>query len=327
MRLRVDHGSLVVQNGFTHYPQERGQWRFFPGEWRLPSRIVLLDVDGAISFDALGWLSAQHIPLVQIDWRGEVLHVTGGTGHVFDREAIKSQLMAQKDGRGFKFAQRLITEKIANSIDTLRQSFPNGPATEMVVGKLAYTLGEMKRRPPRMLSDLLGIEGRAGLAYFAGWQFYPLRWRGIGRHPIPEDWKRIGKRLSRVSGRNHRNRHATHPVNAMLNYAYAMLESRVRMQVLASGLDPTIGYLHGSYRGKEALVLDLMEPLRPVVDRGLLALVRQHVFEPGDFTLTNEGVCRLNPQLTRAVAQQCSVDTYRGPTFLPRRPISPKRVR
>ncbi|MGH6877539.1 MAG: hypothetical protein ACREHV_09210, partial [Rhizomicrobium sp.] len=55
--LRIDHCSLLVRNGFTHYPQEREEWRFFSGDWRLPSRIVLLDVDGGISFDALAWLA------------------------------------------------------------------------------------------------------------------------------------------------------------------------------------------------------------------------------------------------------------------------------
>jgi CRISPR-associated protein Cas1 len=33
-----------------------------------------------------------------------------------------------------------------------------------------------------------------------------------------------------VSGRN---RHATHPVNAMLNYAYAVLESQVRIATVS----------------------------------------------------------------------------------------------
>jgi CRISPR-associated protein Cas1 len=44
-----------------------------------------------------------------------------------------------------------------------------------------------------------------------------------------------------VSGRN---RHATHPVNAMLNYAYAVLESQVRISAASQRLDPTIGYLY-----------------------------------------------------------------------------------
>ena len=29
MRLRVDNGALLVQNGFTHYPQRREEFRFF----------------------------------------------------------------------------------------------------------------------------------------------------------------------------------------------------------------------------------------------------------------------------------------------------------
>jgi CRISP-associated protein Cas1 len=60
-----------------------------------------------------------------------------------------------------------------------------------------------------------------------------------------------------------RNRHATHPLNAMLNYAYAVLESQVRIATVAQGLDPTIGYLHTSRHSRVALVYDLMEPLRP----------------------------------------------------------------
>jgi CRISPR-associated protein Cas1 len=43
---------------------------------------------------------------------------------------------------------------------------------------------------------------------------------------------------------NLRHNGATHPVNAMLNYAYAVLESQVRIATVAQGLDPTIGYLH-----------------------------------------------------------------------------------
>jgi CRISPR-associated protein Cas1 len=67
-----------------------------------------------------------------------------------------------------------------------------------------------------------------------------------------------------------RNRHATHPVNAMLIYAYTVLESQVRIAAVAQGLDPTIGYLHTSRRGRVALAYDLMEPLRPRVDRLVL---------------------------------------------------------
>jgi len=94
----------------------------------------------------------------------------------------------------------------------------------------------------------------------------------------------------------------THLVNAMLNYAYAVLESQVRIATVSQGLDPTISYLHVCRPGRVALVYDLMEPLRPRVDRLVLGFVGPHTFYSSDFTLNTNGVCRLHPQLARQVA-------------------------
>jgi CRISPR-associated protein Cas1 len=97
------------------------------------------------------------------------------------------------------------------------------------------------------------------------------------------------------------NRHASHPVNAMLNYAYAVLESHVRTEIIAQGYDPTIGYLHTHQKDRAALVFDLMEPLRPVVDRAVLEFAQVQMFQRTDFTIRNDGVCRLNPDMVRHV--------------------------
>jgi CRISP-associated protein Cas1 len=43
-----------------------------------------------------------------------------------------------------------------------------------------------------------------------------------------------------------RNNNASHPVNAILNYAYAILESQVRIQIVTGGYDPTIGLLRAT---------------------------------------------------------------------------------
>jgi CRISPR-associated protein Cas1 len=106
-----------------------------------------------------------------------------------------------------------------------------------------------------------------------------------------------------------RSRHATHPVNALLNYAYAVLESQVRIATVAQGLDPTIGYLHTCRPGRMALVYDLMEPLRPLVDRLVLGFVLSHTFLPSDFALVVNGVCRLHPQLGKQVTRLTVGDT------------------
>jgi CRISP-associated protein Cas1 len=54
-------------------------------------------------------------------------------------------------------------------------------------------------------------------------------------------------------------------------------------------------------------VYDLMEPLRPLVDRKLLDFVQRQKFAAGDFTLLSNGVCRLNPQLAQNVVLEIDV--------------------
>jgi CRISP-associated protein Cas1 len=109
-----------------------------------------------------------------------------------------------------------------------------------------------------------------------------------------------------VSGRN---RHATRPVNAILNYAYAVLKSQVRIATVSQGLDPTIGYLHACRPGRVALAYDLMEPVRPLVDRLVLDFAHSRTFSPTDFILDANGVCRLHPQLAKRATQHAIGDT------------------
>jgi len=97
------------------------------------------------------------------------------------------------------------------------------------------------------------------------------------------------------------NRHATHPVNAVLNYTYAVLASQVRIATVAQGLDQTISYLHACRPGRAALVYDLMEPLRPRVDRLVLDFLRSHTFSPRDFVLT-AGWCLPSPSAARTTS-------------------------
>ena len=298
VRSCIHQGSLVVQNGFTHYPQERQELRLFPGDQRLPSRIVALDSDGSISLDVIKWLSQQQIPLVLLNWQGEVVSVVGAAA-AYDPELREAQLAAQKSGLGLRISTQLIRDKINYSQVTLR-TLPSFLGQDLAVRKLEAILEELELAPPESTEALRLIEARAALAYFTCWQLLPLQWKGTGRRPIPPEWHNVGVRQSLLGGNN---RHATHPVNAMLNYAYAVLESQVRIATVAQGLDPTIGYLHACRPKRVALVYDLMEPLRPHVDRLVLDFVRSHTFYPNDFVLKANGVCRLHPQVSRHVTR------------------------
>src|SRR3954452_1927512 len=44
--LRVEGGTLLIKNGFTHYPQQRDEYRYFQGDLDRPARIIVLDGSG-----------------------------------------------------------------------------------------------------------------------------------------------------------------------------------------------------------------------------------------------------------------------------------------
>ena len=167
--------------------------------------------------------------------------------------------------------------------------------------KNAYsTLARFDENPPASVTELRTLEANAAAAYFRAWRGIPIKWRGTSRRPIPEAWKAIQQRTSsfQLAG----NRNAAHPVNAILNYAYAVLQSQILITTVAEGYDPTIGIMHEARDGSSAFIFDLMEPKRPKVDRIVLEFIKGHVFDPADYIIRTDGVCRLNPEMARYVA-------------------------
>jgi CRISP-associated protein Cas1 len=300
MYLCVHHGALVVRNGFTHYPQQAEEYRFFRGDRTLPSRIILIDGSGTLSFDVLSWLSEQNVPLIRINWRGEFQAVLSATGYAADERKVAQQLEWKRNRGDIEFSKRLIDQKIANSIQTLKQSLRGKAWLEFSIAQLLGAREKLHSKNHKSVNSIRGIEGEAAIAYFNAWQGLPIQWRGTGRRPIPPAWHSVGIRSSYARKRIE-NRNASHPVNAMLNYAYAILQSQVQIDIISAGYDPTIGFLHAHGPERPAFVFDLMEPLRPIADRKILAFVQSHTFHPADFTIRADGVCRLNPEMARRV--------------------------
>jgi CRISPR-associated protein Cas1 len=65
---------------------------------------------------------------------------------------------------------------------------------------------------------------------------------------------------------------AGEPLNAMLNYGYAVLRAAVARALVSSGLNPALGIHHANRSNAFCLADDLMEPLRPLVDSRVLRL-------------------------------------------------------
>lgn len=300
--LRIQNSSLVIRDGFTHYPQEQASHRFFRGDLSLPPRIVLIDGSGTLSFDVLTWLSEQGVALIRIDWSGNVASVLSGQGYGADRDKVHWQIDTRADNRRrMALSVDLIRRKIANSIDTLETVLPGSAGRDRSCAGLRNELEILTNNPPSDIQLLRGIEGRASATYFSAWQGVPLQWRATVRHPIPDAWAVIGTR-SAIRAGNSKNRRASHPLNAMLNYAYAILQSQLQIELLSEGYDPAIGIMHHGFQGSPAFVFDLMERSRPIVDAAILRFVLATSLSGADFTLRSDGVCRVGAQLARRVA-------------------------
>jgi CRISP-associated protein Cas1 len=299
--LRIEAGTLLIHNGFTHYPQKQKTYRFFKGDADLPPRIIMLDGSGSITLDVLAWLNEQKVPLVKIDWTGKVVTVVSGDSFAANRERVAWQTETRSDRRKrMEFCNALIARKIEGCIQTLEESLRHSHAWDRAMKRAKDDLARLANKPPETVNELRLLEARSAVAYFRAWYATSLLWRTSTRHPIPDEWRTVGPRFTRVYATGSRN--ASHPVNAILNYAYAVLQSQVQIRLVAEGYDPMLGIMHSDRDDAAAFVFDLMEPERPKVDRAVMAFLKSEALHPADFTIRGDGVVRLNPELARKVA-------------------------
>jgi CRISP-associated protein Cas1 len=299
--LRIEAGTLLTRNGFTHYPQKQETYRYFKGDADLPPRIIVLDGSGSITFDVLTWLNEQRVPLVNVDWTGSAITVISGDSFAANRHRAAWQAETRSDPRKrMEFCNTLIAKKIEGCVLTLEKSLRRSDTWEKAMQRAYADLSRLELDPPMDVGALRTLEANSAATYFRAWRSSPLLWRESSRHPIPEDWRSVGSRTSRFNLAGNRN--ASHPVNAILNYGYAVLQSQVQIKAVVDGYDPMLGIMHYERDGSPAFVFDLMEPERPKVDRAILGFLKSEALHPADFTIREDGVVRLNPELARTVS-------------------------
>lgn len=298
---RIENGTLVIRDGFTHYPQQQARYRYFQGDLELPPRIVLLDGSGTLSFDVMSWLAEQGVTLTRIKWTGEV--AVAGVGFTTDPDKIAWQRSTRSDNaKRMAFASDLIARKLLASIATLEAHIPPSPAQEAAIAKARDSIDWLTRDPFAEIGLLLQLEGVCAYTYFTAWRAVELRWTALSRRPVPEAWRQFRSRSSILTGIKHKKWKASHPLNAMLNYGYAVKAAQLQVQALSDGYDPAIGIMHHTRRDFPAFAYDMIEPERPKVDAAILAFIAARSFAAADFVIRKDGVCRLSPQLARAVA-------------------------
>lgn len=97
--------------------------------------------------------------------------------------------------------------------------------------------------------------------------------------------------------------------NSFLDYGYAVLRASVARCLIGAGLIPAIGIHHANRSNAFCLADDLMEPLRPIMDRRVRQLVRE-----GSQTLNQQTKARLLITQTATVQLKgCGKESTIGP--------------
>ena len=97
-------------------------------------------------------------------------------------------------------------------------------------------------------------------------------------------------------------RWAKSPVNAALNYGYAVALGNCTRALVGLGLDPAFGFLHhGDVVGRLSLSYDVIELIRPRVDRAVFQFLTSRAFDRKEFEETGSQVL-LGPKVAREFA-------------------------
>jgi CRISPR-associated endonuclease Cas1 len=294
VRVVVERGALEVHDGVGPYRRSRRYDRATHGLRRL----VILNAAGMVTLDALRWCSALGVGVVVFGRDGSA-ELTSTPRMTDDARLRRTQALASLQPYGLDVARWLISRKIMGQGKLVLQRFDDSVTAE-TIGDLALAVDGAKT-----IDELRQFEASAAALYFGSWsgraECVPT-FAAKDLRRIPPHWSRYeGRRSVLASAAS--NRKAERPVNAILNYVYALVEAEAILACHAVGLDPGLGIVHADAKGRQSLALDLMEPVRPEVDAFVLDMVERRTFRKAEFTETADGHVRLLAPLTHALAE------------------------
>ena len=242
---------------------------------RIPYDSIIIDGHyGSISFEAMRWLSKHDVSLALLNWNGNLLSVTQ------PQETLNAELKIKQYGKYLDpesrlyIAGQIVMQKVKSSLSLLKELSNFYDVDMTTINR------EIQRVNYDNINSFMMYEGRIASAY----------WTELSKifNQLAPDFNFQSRKNLSYSW----NMNASDPVNALLNYGYAILESMVRKDINAIGLDASIGYLHEIAPSKHPLVYDLQELFRYVIDYSVIELLETKL-KKSDFTTTENYHIRL----------------------------------
>ncbi len=189
----------------------------------------------------------------------------------------------------------VILKKIQNQQAMILMMSPEDGQLQQLVDKSINRLEDYRKKISALDGDIVndisstlrGWEGVSSKIYFDTMNlFLPEKYRFDSRSQHP----------------------ALDVANAMLNYGYGLLYSRIEGALIKAGIDPYVGVLHRDDYNRPVLVYDVIELYRVWVDYIVFSLLCQNVITEDHYSIREDGSYWLEPLGRRVLIQ--SVNDY-----------------
>ncbi len=243
-----------------------------------PKRVSSIAITGncRLSASAIKLAAQSKIPIYFFEKTGKLAARTWSPYFSNLADLRRRQLLFAEREDALRWVQSILIKKCMEQMITLERlgrrktsALTLVKSTVNEINEMALSIGHTEGDNVAVVRNrLMGLEGRISGRYFLTLQ-----------HFLEEPFKT----------KSRTRRPAKDPFNAALNYLYGMTYSVVESGVMASGLDPLIGYLHVEGYVRRSLVFDLIEPFRPIVDRLLISLFTDKRLNTECFTNNKNG--------------------------------------
>ncbi|MEZ4529138.1 MAG: CRISPR-associated endonuclease Cas1 [Desulfobacterales bacterium] len=214
-------------------------------------------------------LAARNIPAVLLSARGKQEAAYLGAGlSVNTVNRIQQYETCRDNETALRIGKWVVEKKLKGQEEILRE-MDKAQGAFAFCSQIRTICNDLEKAGTA--EELMGYEGAAAAAYF----------RGIST-VLAEKWK--------FSSRNRRP--PLDPVNSLLSLTYVIASAEILRTVQQRGLDPCIGFFHALQPGRHSFVLDILEPIRPELDRFVFSLL-DNPLTPADFRTSAADGCRL----------------------------------
>ena len=292
--LRVRRGALEIDHG----PAAERICQRIDIDDSPPCAILFDGLGGLLTADAIRFCSRRGVVIVMPDGPGSMMTVLHSAAEASDSAALRDVgpaiVRAQCKADPVQVAGAIVRAKIAADAKGL------GPRV-MPRDRSTIARCEAKLTEARSVAEIVIIEARAGAVYWRSW-------RDLGLVPrrgadLPRSWLRFANRNKGAEFLG--NKHASHPINAMLNYVIVVEAGRLARALTAKGMALQVGFLHADKYGRNSLVWDCIEPLRARINASVFRFIGGREFSRADFPPCGVKVHRVARPVIAELLKRC----------------------